>query len=126
MNIDHGSSSCFMASFDVESLFTNIPLKETIDICIKSLFSTATEVLGITSKYFRSLLELAVTNSFFIFNEKFYRQTEGVGMGLPLGPTFANIFMCHYEKVWLDSCPSDFAPLFYRRYVDDCFLFFAF
>ena len=45
-------------------------------------------------------------------------------MGLPLGPTFANIFMCHYEKKWLDSCPPDFAPLFYRRYVDDCFLLF--
>ena len=45
-------------------------------------------------------------------------------MGLPLGPTFANIFMCHYERRWLDSCPTDFAPLFYRRYVDDCFLLF--
>ena len=32
--------------------------------------------------------------------------------------------MCHYEKLWLDSCPDDFAPLFYRRYVDDCFLIF--
>lgn len=45
-------------------------------------------------------------------------------MGLPLGPTFANIFMCHYEKQWLNSCPPDFAPVFYRRYVDDCFLLF--
>ena len=45
-------------------------------------------------------------------------------MGLPLGPTFANIFMCHYEKLWLASCPPEFAPMFYRRYVDDCFLLF--
>ena len=44
-----------MASFDVESLFTNIPLKETIDITINALFSTATDVLGISAKYFRSL-----------------------------------------------------------------------
>ena len=28
----------FMASFDVDSLFTNIPLDETIDICITKLF----------------------------------------------------------------------------------------
>ena len=123
-NVDSSANGVYMASFDVVSLFTNIPLQETIDICIRSLFFTASQVLGITSTYFRALLELAVMNSYFIFNEKFYRQKEGVGMGLPLGPTFANIFMCHYEKLWLASCPADFAPLFYRRYVDDCFLLF--
>ena len=45
-------------------------------------------------------------------------------MGLPLGPSFANIFMCYHEKLWLASCPPEFAPIFYRRYVDDCFLLF--
>ena len=29
-----------------------------------------------------------------------------------------------YEKSWLADCPSNFKPLFYRRYVDDCFLIF--
>ena len=102
-----------MASFDVESLFTNIPLQETINICMSSLFSSTGEVLGISSKYFRMLLELAVTSSYFIFNDKFYCQKEGVGMGLPLGPTFADIFMCFYEKQWLSTCPPEFAPVFY-------------
>ena len=45
-------------------------------------------------------------------------------MGLPLGPTFANIFMCFHEKIWLNECPSDFRPFLYRRYVDDIFLLF--
>ena len=125
MNVGANSDGIFMASFDVVSLFTNIPLQETIDICMSALFSTATEVLGITAKYFRSLIELSVMNSYFIFDKKFYRQKEGVGMGLPLGPTFANIFLCHYEKLWLNSCPPHFAPIFYRRYVDDCFLLFS-
>ena len=31
-------SGKFLASFDVVSLFTNIPLKETIDIIVKELF----------------------------------------------------------------------------------------
>ena len=114
----------YMTSFDVESLFTNIPLKETVDIAMHSLFHSVTHVLDMTSNYFRSLLELSVTNSFFIFNDKFYRQTDGVGMGLPLGPTFANIFMCHHESNWLDNCPLESKPIFYRRYVDDCFLLF--
>ena len=45
-------------------------------------------------------------------------------MGLPLSPLFANIFLLFHEKFWLADCPSNFKPLFYRRYVDDCFLIF--
>ena len=32
-----GSSSLFMASLDVQSLFTNIPVKETINNCVSDL-----------------------------------------------------------------------------------------
>ena len=45
-------------------------------------------------------------------------------MGIPIAPVFANIFMAHYEKIWLDECPSDLRPFLYRRYVDDTFLLF--
>ena len=45
-------------------------------------------------------------------------------MGLPLGPTFANIFMSKHESVWLNECPSAFKPILYRRYIDDTFLLF--
>lgn len=118
------SDGMVMASFDVENLFTNIPVQETIDIAIDSLFSSCTSISGIPRKLFRSMLDLAVSNSLFLFNSKLYRQTDGVGMGLPLGPTFANIFLCFHEKNWLASCPQDFRPTYYRRYVDDCFLLF--
>ena len=113
-----------MASFDMESLFTNIPVQETINIAIDSLFNSCTSISGIPKKIFRTMLDLAVSNSFFLFNNKLYKQTDGVGMGLPLGPTFANIFLCFHEKKWLDSCPLAFRPRYYKRYVDDCFLIF--
>ena len=35
--ITYYDSSLFMASLDVESLFTNIPLKETIHNCVSNL-----------------------------------------------------------------------------------------
>jgi len=115
----------FMCSFDVENLFTNIPLHDTIEICINSLFAAPySTVLGLSRTFFRTLLELSVLNSFFCFNGKFYKQIEGLGMGLPLGPTFANIFMCFNEKIWLDDCPEDFKPVLYRRYIDDTFILF--
>lgn len=113
-----------MASFDVENLFTNIPLAETVEICLNYLFSGSELVLGLSRQYFRSLLQLSVMNSFFIFNGKLFQQLDGLGMGLPLGPTFANIFMCFHERSWIDDCPLQFRPVMYKRYVDDTFVLF--
>ena len=45
-------------------------------------------------------------------------------MGSPLRPTLANAFLCHFERLWLDSCPPEFKPVVYRRYVDDIFVLF--
>ena len=45
-------------------------------------------------------------------------------MGSPLGHRRANAFLCHYEKTWLNECPSQFKPAVYRRYVDDIFVLF--
>ena len=113
-----------MASFDIESLFTNIPLDETIEIITDSLFKDDENVGKFNKTQFSDMLNFAVKDSPFIFNNKLYRQKDGVAMGSPLSPTFANAFLCHHEKIWLDECPLAFKPLFYKRYVDDTFLLF--
>ena len=92
-----------MCAFDVDALFTNIPLDETIDICCNELFkhkNRRERVSGLTKKQFRVLLELATKESFILFNGKYYKQIDGVAMGSPLGPTLANIFLCYHEKSW--------------------------
>ena len=100
-----------MASFDIENLFTNVPLLETINICLNYLFPCSdTTILGFDRNSFKSLLEHSVLNSF-LFNSRLFQQIDDVGMGLPLGPSFANIFMCFYEKFWLHDCPYDFKPI---------------
>ena len=71
-----------------------------------------------------NLLSLASKESYFFFNEVLYKQKDGVAMGSPLGPTLANAFLSHYEKIWLERCPQEIKPLFYRRYVDDIFVLF--
>ena len=114
-----------MASFDVTNLFTNVPLNETIEICLNSLFSNSNAtVLGLCRNLFKKLLENAVMNTYFLFDGKLYRQKDGLGMGLPLGPTFANVFLCKNESEWLNDCPLEFKPAYYRRYIDDTFLLF--
>ena len=61
---------------------------------------------------------------FFTFDNKYYCQLDGVAMGSPLGPTLANVFLCHFEKHWLSDCLQDFCPNIYRRYVDNIYVTF--
>ena len=110
-----------MASFDVASLFTNISVDETIDIISNHLFANSMYFEGFNRSQFTRLSSLLVKNCHFIFNGRIYQQIDGMAMGSPLGPLFANIFMSFHEKSWLYNCASSFKPPMYRRYVDHCF-----
>ena len=114
--------SLVMGSLDVDSLFTNIPLDETIDICINELYKNVDIVENLSKKEMKELLSLACKETLFLFDGTFYKQIDGVAMGSPLGPHLANSFMCYYEQIWLEDCPEQFKPKFYRRYVDDIFV----
>ena len=109
--------SLYMSSLDIDSLFTNIPLEETIDICVKNLYEGREIIDGISIDMFREFLTVALSNSCFIFDGELYCQTDGVSMGSPLGPHLANAFLCHHEKTWIDNCPSDIKPLFLPTYI---------
>ena len=113
-----------MASLDVESLFTNIPIDETIKNAVDDCFSSNMYRGKLSKSELYYLLKLATSESSFIFDKTLYKQIDGVAMGSPLGPTLANAFLCHYERLWLDSCPPKFKPVVYRRYVDDIFILF--
>ena len=67
---------------------------------------------------------MTVKNCHFLFDGKVYHQKDGVAMGSPLGLLFANIFLSFHERTWLADCHHTFKPMFYRRYVHDCFLIF--
>ena len=113
-----------MGSLDADSLFTDIPLEETIEICTNELFKESETVEGLSKTEFKELLSLATKDSHFIFDGTLYKQIDGVAMGSPLGPTLANAFLVYHEKNWLEHCPVEYRPLYYRRYVDDIFVLF--
>ena len=52
-------SEFFMGSLDIDSLFTNIPLEETIYICTNILFENMEKVEGLSKTEFKELLSLA-------------------------------------------------------------------
>ena len=88
------------------------------------LYNNEDVIEGINKSEFKNLLSLATQESYFIFNDVLYKQKDDVVMGSPLGPTMANAFLSFYEVKWIEQCPKEFKPVFYRRYVDDIFVLF--
>ena len=110
-------SKKIIVSYDVTSLFANIPLQETIDIAINLIFNHNPN-LNITRKELKKLFFFATSQTHFIFNSKFYNQIDGIAMGSPLAPVLANIIMGFHESKWLNVYNLK-KPKFYLRYVDD-------
>ena len=67
-------SGNFMGSLDIDSLFTNIPLEETIQICTNNIFKNSDIVHGLKKSKFKDLLSLATKESYFILNNKLYKK----------------------------------------------------
>ena len=55
-----------MASLDVESLFTIIPLKESIKICCDSFYKNQELLSNISKNQFEKLLRAALSNNVFV------------------------------------------------------------
>ena len=112
-----------MVSFDVVSLFTNIPLHETIDIAVNLLLEKEPKLKKISASDLKRLFIFATAETNFLFDGKVYDQIDGVAMGSPLGPVLANLFMGHHESDWIHEYGAT-KVLYYRRYVDDIFAVF--
>ena len=115
-------NSANLVSFDVESLFTNVPLDETINLAVDYVYSEESRCKPqYDRRHFKKLLCFA-TSGEFIYRDRLFRQVDGVAMGSPLGPTLANLFLAHYERQWQNHVN---APSTYLRYVDDLFCIFT-
>ena len=79
---------------------------------------------GIPEKTLKKMLELSVFDNTFLFNDKVYKQIDGVAMGSSLCPLLANIYMAHLEEHHFLQTALNINPSFYRRYVEDTFCLF--
>ena len=107
----------FLVSYNVTSLFTNIPLQEPIDKEINLIFNHNSN-LNITKEELKKLFLFATSQIHFILSSKFFNQIDRVAMGSYLAPVFANIFMAFYKSKWLNKYNLN-KPKLYLRYVGE-------
>ncbi|XP_074035217.1 uncharacterized protein [Leptinotarsa decemlineata] len=99
-----------LVSFDVTSLFTQVPTGEALEI-IKKKYKPEEHII--------TLAEHCIKNTYFIYNDQRYRQIEGAPMGSPLSPVVANLFMEEIETEAIATSPLK--PKLWLRYFDDIF-----
>ena len=109
----------FRNSFDIESLFTNVPLKRTLNLVLKRVFTDGLIDTTLSKRTLKKLLLDACTKTVFSFDNTLYEQIDGVSMGSCLAPVLANIILTEFEKLVVDDLVNSGILKFYRRYVDD-------
>ena len=102
-----------MVSFDVSSLFTNVPIGEAVDIMRARLEED--ESLGertpLSPGRVAELLQLCLRSTYFSFNGEFYQQS--------FSAVVANLYMEFFEELYLNTAPA--RPRIWKRYLDDSF-----
>lgn len=108
------SGDFILISFDVNSLFTKVPVKDVLNFLKNDVHRLN---LPIESDVFIKLIELCVCNNVFTVGDEFYKQTFGLAMGNPLSPVLSNLYMEYFETCFLPKICNFTLPWF--RYVDD-------
>lgn len=105
-------------SYDVESLFTNVPVDETIEYILDEIYiNKRLKPLSKNRLIMKRLLKKLTSDCLFSINGRLMKQQDGCSMGSPLSVDFSGIFMTKLEKdvVYPEN------PILYKRFVDDVF-----
>ena len=110
-----------MISSDITSLYTNIPIIDTLNI-IKDYVNNDdqfTRKTSIPQDMILDLVHLVLTTTWYNFNSQFYQQTDDVAMGGPASSTTAEIYMQAYELIAITTALHP--PKVWERFVDDVY-----
>ena len=102
-----------LVSFDVSSLYTNVPLIESIETCTDLLFRDNMKKIPVQKSAFLELAKIASCEVIMSMHDDYYKQIDGLAMGSPPAPHLANGWMSKF-----DGQIQGNAKLF-TRYMDD-------
>lgn len=111
-----------LVSFDVISLFTNIPTYLAIKI-IMTQWEQVKKYTNLPKNIFLKILQFCLKdNNYFAYDNNIYIQTFGMPMGNPLSPTIADIVLDHIIQQAIKSLADRGIHIkFLTKYVDDIF-----
>ena len=96
-----------IVSLDVKSLYTNVPVLESIELAADILYNSE-ELPPADKETFKDLMRMAVTDVYFMCDCRWYIQTDGVAMGSSLAVILANIWMKSFEESISRQQPDNF------------------
>ena len=108
-------------SHDVVSLFTNVPIDETLAIIKDRLEADNTlhQRTKLNVDDLMEILKFLCTTTYFVFRGQIYRQRFGTAMGSPVSAIIAEFCMEFLEQKAVATAPLNCRPKLWKRYVDD-------
>ena len=103
------SGNSILCSFEVTSLFTNVPVEETIQLCINRILNVANPP-NISATDLYRLFKYATKQSHFLVNGSYFDFVDGIAMGSPLAPIMAEIFMTNFEEQFIKNNHTPSSP----------------
>ena len=84
-----------MVSFDVESLFTNVPIEGAVQAALQKMENDAglADRTTLTPVQIADLLNFVLRSTYFQYNGSIYEQRDGTAMGSPVSAVIANLYM---------------------------------
>ena len=110
-----------MVSFDVESLFTNVPIDAAVQAALLKLENdpSLADRTTLTPAQIADLLKFVLRSTYFLYNGSIYEQKDGAAMGSPVSAVIANLYMESFEEQAIIT--SSYEPRIWKHYVDDTF-----
>ena len=105
-----------MVSFDVTSLFTNVPVEEAVHVIREKLQENRTlqDRTTLPANRVADLLEMCLRSTYFTFGGAFCKQKEGTAMGFPVSAIVAKLYMEFFEELALATMPE--RPKVWKQY----------
>ena len=119
-NIGPLPANARIVTFDVGSLYTNIPHQDGL-IALEEFMTQYKNAT--TAKMLKQMAQIVLENNILEFNSKLYLQIHGTSMGSKMAPSYATIFLDRFETKYLPHAP--FKPHTWKRYLDDIFAIFT-
>ena len=86
-----------VVSFDVSSLYTNVPVLEAIEVCTDHLYNSTHKQPPVDRDTFTTLAKIASCNVLMSTHDGYYQQIDGLAMGSPPAPHLANGWMSQFD-----------------------------